>query len=94
MKILSACGRVCLDCPTHMRGCLGCYHTRQVKLMKPEVDMCPIYKCVMSKYETRLCSDCPSLPCALYSICINPTLSDYENELDIKKRAELLKRFR
>jgi hypothetical protein len=51
MKTLSACGRICSDCATYMHGCLGCYHTRKEKLMKPELDMCPIYECVMSKYE-------------------------------------------
>jgi hypothetical protein len=62
--------------------------------MEPEPNMCPIYKCVMSKYEDRHCTHCPELPCVHYSECIDPTFTDIENMNDINHRALLLKSLR
>jgi hypothetical protein len=61
--------------------------------MNYEDNMCPIYKCVMDKYEDRICSRCPELPCSHFYECIDPKLTDEENRQDIQKRTDALKNY-
>ena len=88
---ISACGRYCNECETFNNGCHGCYHTRKEKLMTHEENMCPIYRCVMDKYESRICSKCPQLPCENFFRCIDPSFTDTRNIIDIEKRVSILK---
>lgn len=90
---ISACGRYCDKCDVYNISCFGCYHTRKEKLMDYEDNMCPIYKCVMDKYDERICSRCSELPCKHFYECINPKLTDEENKQDIENRVALLKRY-
>jgi hypothetical protein len=59
--------------------------------MTHEENMCPIYECVMDKYENRICSTCEKLPCDNYYKCSDPCLTTNENKIDIENRVKLLK---
>jgi hypothetical protein len=88
---ISACGRYCDECKTYNVDCKGCYHTRKEKLMVHEDNMCPIYECVMDKYENRICSSCQKLPCDNFFKCIDPEFTDDENKKGIEARVNILK---
>lgn len=90
MKI-NCCGRNCEDCDTYQKNCMGCYNYRDKKPVEFEEDMCPIYKCAMTKFEIRNCSQCPDLPCDLFDVCVNKSLNKIDWENDKIRRVEILK---
>lgn len=52
--------------------------------------VCPIWKCC-SEHKRKNCGNCPDLPCVRFMK--DPTISDEENEANLKKMIDNLSEF-
>lgn len=86
----SPCGAVCTECNYYPSACAGCRKIRGKAFWLPYTgdDVCPIYQCCRDKKKQN-CGGCPELPCARFMK--DPTISDEENEANLRRMLERLK---
>ena len=88
---LSPCGTRCAECSSFFNGCKGCHNIEGKVhwLQYTGDDVCPIWKCCKER-NRKNCGGCPELPCVRYMK--DPTLSDEENEANLRKMLENLQK--
>ena len=88
----SPCGARCVICPSFPKECKGCRNIKgKVFWTQYTGDtVCPIWKCC-SEQKRKNCGNCPDLPCVRFMK--DPTISDEENEANLKKMIDNLSEF-
>lgn len=88
----SPCGARCVNCPSFPKECKGCRNIKgRVFWTQYTGDtVCPIWKCC-SEHNRENCGSCPDLPCARFMK--DPTISDEENEANLKQMIDNLSEF-
>lgn len=88
----SPCGARCVNCKSFPKECKGCRNIKgKVFWTQYTGDtVCPIWKCC-SEHEWKNCGNCPDLPCVHFMK--DPTISDEENEANLKKMIDNLSEF-
>ena len=89
----SPCGARCVECSSFPEKCKGC---RKIKgkvfwLKFTGDDACPIWKCCKERKREN-CGGCPELPCRHFMK--DPSISDEENEANLRKMIENLENTR
>ena len=89
----SPCGARCVECSSFPEKCKGC---RKIKgkvfwLKFTGDDACPIWKCCKERKREN-CGGCPELPCRRFMK--DPSISDEENETNLRKMIENLENTR
>ncbi len=88
----SPCGAVCAECGLYPSQCAGC---RKIKgkvywLQYIGAEVCPVYDCCVNDKQHENCGSCEKLPCAKFTK--DPTISDEQNEANLKIMTERLRR--
>lgn len=88
----SPCGAVCAECGLYPSQCAGC---RKIKgkvywLQYIGAEVCPVYDCCVNDKKHENCGSCEKLPCAKFTK--DPTISDEQNEANLKIMTERLRR--
>lgn len=88
----SPCGARCVNCKSFPKECKGCRNIKgKVFWTQYTGDtVCPIWKCC-SEQKRKNCGNCPDLPCVRFMK--DPTISDEENEANLKKMIDNLSEF-
>lgn len=88
----SPCGARCVNCKSFPKECKGCRNIKgKVFWIQYTGDtVCPIWKCC-SEHKRKNCGNCPDLPCVRFMK--DPTISDEENEANLKKMIDNLSEF-
>lgn len=88
----SPCGARCVNCKSFPKECKGCRNIKgKVFWAQYTGDtVCPIWKCC-SEQKRKNCGNCPDLPCVRFMK--DPTISDEENEANLKKMIDNLSEF-
>lgn len=88
----SPCGARCVNCKSFPKECKGCRNIKgKVFWTQYTGDtICPIWKCC-SEHKRKNCGNCPDLPCVRFMK--DPTISDEENEANLKKMIDNLSEF-
>lgn len=88
----SPCGARCVNCKSFPKECKGCRNIKgKVFWTQYTGDtVCPIWKCC-SEQKRKNCENCPDLPCVRFMK--DPTISDEENEANLKKMIDNLSEF-
>lgn len=86
------CGAVCAECGRFPEQCGGCrtIHGRVYWLEFTGGTQCPVYECCAEQKRLRDCGGCENLPCSRFTK--DPTLSDEQNEENLKKMIGRLKK--
>jgi hypothetical protein len=90
--MICACGVYCEKCLHFNHKCAGCnelygrvYWTESIG-----AEICPIYHCAKDKSFTS-CGDCAEVPCQLWYLFRDPSLTDSEHQQSIHDRIFNLK---
>lgn len=88
----SPCGARCVNCKSFPKECKGCKNIKGKMFWTQYTGdtVCPIWKCC-SEQKRKNCGNCPDLPCARFMK--DPTISDEENEANLKKMIDNLSEF-
>lgn len=88
----SPCGARCVNCKFFPKECKGCRNIKgKVFWIQYTGDtVCPIWKCC-SEHKRKNCGNYPDLPCVRFMK--DPTISDEENEANLKKMIDNLSEF-
>lgn len=88
----SPCGARCVNCKSFPKECNGCRNIKgKVFWTQYTGDtVCPTWKCC-SEHKRKNCGNCPDLPCVRFMK--DPTISDEENEANLKKMIDNLSEF-
>ena len=88
----SPCGARCVNCKSFPKECKGCRNIKGKVFWTQYIGdtVCPIWKCC-SEHKWRNCGNCPDLPCVRFMK--DPTISDEENEANLKKMIDNLSEF-
>ena len=91
---LSVCGLICNECEFYNITCTGCFNVKGSPSwaleMMPE-KICPLYNCSVNQKGFRNCGDCQDLPCKLFREMKDPSLSDREHQISLRKRVAALR---
>lgn len=92
--LLSVCGLTCNECEFYNTSCTGCQNVKGSTFwaleMMPE-KICPLYDCAVNRKAFNNCGDCPDLPCSMFLEMKDPSLSDEEHQVSVRKRVSALK---
>lgn len=88
----SPCGARCVNCKSFPKECKGCRNIKGKVFWTQYIGdtVCPIWKCC-SEHKRKNCGNCPDLPCVRFMK--DPTISDEENEANLKKMIDNLSEF-
>lgn len=88
----SPCGARCVNCKSFPKECKGCRNIKGKVFWTQYIGdtVCPIWKCC-SEHKWKNCGNCPDLPCVRFMK--DPTISDEENEANLKKMIDNLSEF-
>lgn len=92
-KVISCCGVICSECEYFPEECPGCPEIKGKAfwLQFTGGDICNIYDCCINKKQYQHCGQCPALPCEFYRSANDPTKSEAENQVILKKQLQQLK---
>ena len=88
----SPCGAVCAECGLYPSQCAGCHKIKGKVywLQYIGAEVCPVYDCCVNDKQHENCGSCEKLPCAKFNK--DPTISDEQNEANLKIMTERLRR--
>ncbi len=93
--MISACGLICNECPFYNNPCRGCFMVEGKTFWAidhlPE-KICPLFDCSINQRSYSNCGDCSELPCKKFADLKDPSISDDEHKLSIKKRIDILRK--
>ena len=88
---LTVCGTDCSVCPLHGTTCAVCNEVCGKVFHSPTGRSCAIYACCASKHHYATCADCSELPCAIWQITRDPSMTNEQFQASVENRVSLLK---
>ncbi len=90
--MINVCGSHCEDCEQYKTDCGGCAESKGRVYWTPYVgsEVCPMYGCCAGKGYAH-CGACEALPCRIYFDTRDPSISEEEQQADVRTRAEKLR---
>lgn len=93
MSLISPCGIDC-GCCEYAEQCNGSCHAIEGKPFYVKdfgMEVCALYDCAVNKKGYKTCAECDNLPCEIYTMWKDPSMTDEEHEESIRQRVEILK---
>lgn len=89
----SPCGYYCKECPHFKDTCEGCRTIKGKPFWIKYYDNkpCPIYSCAEQK-NLEHCGLCSQIPCRIWMELKDPSYSEEDHQVMIKKRVQRLKK--
>ena len=87
---LTACGTECRTCSFYGELCEGCNEARGKVFHAPAGQACPIYHCSVNQNRLANCAACEKLPCEIWKMTKDPSMTDEEFEGSIAERVKNL----
>ncbi len=88
---LSVCGTDCTGCSFHGSVCNGCNEAGGKVFHASNGKPCPIYACCANKHRYTVCGYCEAMPCDVWKMTRDPSMTDSQFETSIKERINKLK---
>jgi len=92
--MISACGLICNECQFFNNLCKGCFAVEGKTFWAvdqvPE-KICQLFNCAINQRKYSNCGDCLELPCKKFTDLKDPSISEEEHRLSIKKRVDILR---
>ena len=93
-NLAPVCGLYCGTCEYLGNQCQGCGHEQGKPFWTKEVgiEACLMYDCCVNVKHLEHCGMCDDLPCKIFLLIRDPSLSDEEFEKSLMERQEDLKK--
>ena len=88
---VSVCGTDCGTCGFYGGVCKGCNESCGKVFHAPKGKACPIYACCANKQKYTACGYCKEMPCEIWKMTRDPSMTEEQFENSVRERVHQLK---